>query len=714
MPAVKRRTRSTVNDAETAEMNGAQSSKSMLKPRRNLRGRRGVLQELPNMPLDILFEVFSHMHPLDLLNLCRTSKSFRQLLMDKTSVIFWKAARKNVDGLPQCPSFMSEPAFANLLFCSNCHNCLKVGIKSVLWAFRARYCNDCKHTMTISQGQIGLPGVNSWDPSLSEALPMITDRGKARYMDAKSSLRDVEALKELVAPASGDVAKVREILVAQKPHVTAIRQFAVECALWYENRKESRSQELDEIRRGRLMAVVEKLRELGWGEELDVMAGHDYVGLSRLNVVRQAKALTDRTWANIRKTVEEHMAIAKAARLLVVRKALLKERLKLLQARVHTWRQTFDGLFPHVRDFAALPEVVVIVDAPSEVSVTTDSFDILEPILPELVDKWRKSAEEALEKNLKSYTSECDGDVEPLSLAKMVLFSCQRCRAARPYPEMLTHCCHFYGCFSDEVSGDVYHTSANSAYQGKPWNPSNWRPVSAVLGRLVDLCNKEPARTTSAEMDAFDARFVCEHCDTGGVMTVMTWRTAAHHVLQRHGGHSPSGFKLANNEHSAAAKTLELAAADKTLARLDMKLGLGWCCPQCPFKQFESKRAVTNHLAHEHGKTEGYTDADYYRHPDSPPQFPDPVYLVSDKKNAAFLPQKISTAKDHGLVAFREDIPNLSRGLDILDNVYDFGFDHYADEYGMEDDFSIDDAFDESSDEEDGYGYGFGFNLYLY
>ena len=63
------------------------------------------------------------MEPLDLLNLARTSKDFRHLLMSKSSAAFWKAARKNVDGLPDCPPFMSEPAYANLLFCAFCHVC---------------------------------------------------------------------------------------------------------------------------------------------------------------------------------------------------------------------------------------------------------------------------------------------------------------------------------------------------------------------------------------------------------------------------------------------------------------------------------------------------------------------------------------------------------------------------------------------------------------
>ena len=61
------------------------------------------------------------MHPRDLLNLARTSKDFRSLLMSRTSAIFWRAARQQIPGLPECPPFLSEPQYANLLFFSHCH-----------------------------------------------------------------------------------------------------------------------------------------------------------------------------------------------------------------------------------------------------------------------------------------------------------------------------------------------------------------------------------------------------------------------------------------------------------------------------------------------------------------------------------------------------------------------------------------------------------------
>ncbi len=70
---------------------------------------------------DTLPKFFCYMQPMDLLNLARTSKEFRALLMNRSSAVFWKNARKNVERFPDCPPFLSEPAFANVAFSNHCH-----------------------------------------------------------------------------------------------------------------------------------------------------------------------------------------------------------------------------------------------------------------------------------------------------------------------------------------------------------------------------------------------------------------------------------------------------------------------------------------------------------------------------------------------------------------------------------------------------------------
>ena len=104
--------------------------------------RKGCLEVVQSLPLDISFEVgsdipfitvvysmisrnilqiFGHLHPKDLLNSARTSKVFRSFFFSRSnSISIWKASLSRVEGLPEKPAFLSEPAFAHMLFFTSC------------------------------------------------------------------------------------------------------------------------------------------------------------------------------------------------------------------------------------------------------------------------------------------------------------------------------------------------------------------------------------------------------------------------------------------------------------------------------------------------------------------------------------------------------------------------------------------------------------------
>ncbi len=41
--------------------------------------------------------------------------------MARSALRYWKAARRNVRGLPDCPEDLSEPEYANLAFSNRCN-----------------------------------------------------------------------------------------------------------------------------------------------------------------------------------------------------------------------------------------------------------------------------------------------------------------------------------------------------------------------------------------------------------------------------------------------------------------------------------------------------------------------------------------------------------------------------------------------------------------
>ncbi|ELU41075.1 hypothetical protein AG1IA_04895 [Rhizoctonia solani AG-1 IA] len=91
--------------------------------KKQVRGKQGGLADLINMPIDIFTEIAAHLLPIDIINLARSNKFFRSLLMHRTSIHIWNGAMKNIEGLPPCPPGMSEPRYLSLLFSKTCTKC---------------------------------------------------------------------------------------------------------------------------------------------------------------------------------------------------------------------------------------------------------------------------------------------------------------------------------------------------------------------------------------------------------------------------------------------------------------------------------------------------------------------------------------------------------------------------------------------------------------
>lgn len=108
-----------------------------------VKGKRGALKCLLEMPDDIMWEVFQHLGPYDLLRLARTTKGLRKFLLSPTTASLWRACRANVPGLPDCPQDVSEPRYAFLMFELICHFCGTKNVSNVVVPVRIRCCRKC-------------------------------------------------------------------------------------------------------------------------------------------------------------------------------------------------------------------------------------------------------------------------------------------------------------------------------------------------------------------------------------------------------------------------------------------------------------------------------------------------------------------------------------------------------------------------------------------
>ncbi|EIW57054.1 uncharacterized protein TRAVEDRAFT_73314 [Trametes versicolor FP-101664 SS1] len=196
-----------------------------------------TLHDLPNMPIDILFEIFSKLTPRDLLSISRTTKSFRQLLLSRQAATVWKAARLATPPFLERPSDVSEPYWANLVygksFCQVCGS--SANKKRVFFELRRRLCASCMESHCVTPPRnINQPP--EFDVTALELLPYVmyvVGLRKRRHFwreDVERVTLELKRLREDIEQKKpGAVEALENYKQAQAAQTLAIMEHSAEC-----------------------------------------------------------------------------------------------------------------------------------------------------------------------------------------------------------------------------------------------------------------------------------------------------------------------------------------------------------------------------------------------------------------------------------------------------------------------------------------------------
>ncbi|KII91436.1 hypothetical protein PLICRDRAFT_173286 [Plicaturopsis crispa FD-325 SS-3] len=171
--------------------------------------RRGALSYIVCMPFDIIHAIASELEPRDLIYLAQSAKIFSKVLLARSSSAsgLWNRALARVDGLPPCPTGLTPPQYASLVFIPVCRFCLSK-VYRIMWSLHVRCCmNLVKYSRLEHEYEIrGIPRdffkgnlkdlgrhiVRQWTPTTrssafclrSELDSLALDlRGAARFID---------------------------------------------------------------------------------------------------------------------------------------------------------------------------------------------------------------------------------------------------------------------------------------------------------------------------------------------------------------------------------------------------------------------------------------------------------------------------------------------------------------------------------------------------
>ncbi|KAL1682641.1 hypothetical protein EV122DRAFT_274024 [Schizophyllum commune] len=122
-----------------------------------------ALAAIMDLPLDILHEIFKHVHPAVLLALSRANKALRYTLLHRGAKSTWEHSLKaaTYPTIPSCiDNGMSLPQYVNLIYGKNCFSCGSTKGVSDFFLFLDKRCLDCmnsKYRRLLDWGMCGPP-----------------------------------------------------------------------------------------------------------------------------------------------------------------------------------------------------------------------------------------------------------------------------------------------------------------------------------------------------------------------------------------------------------------------------------------------------------------------------------------------------------------------------------------------------------------------------
>ncbi|PIL35913.1 hypothetical protein GSI_01573 [Ganoderma sinense ZZ0214-1] len=483
---------------------------------------------LENFPLDILYEVFSYLHPRDLLNLTRTNTGLRTILTQDDCAFVWRASRALVGLLDPTECLgISEVAFASVLFSNHCRSCGKVVANcKILWPIPVVYCSSCKklnfrEAADRVEAVAEIVGFEVKDLVLFNRM----DEDYAQVWHLPQ-LEKIEA--KLVSLPGMD--EKRRYVQAQLDYVAAWKEYAPVLEVWMQGYREQMKVEANEARRKRCVAAMAKLRAEGLDLEVDMMTCDELDQFASQRQLTLRGELTDQAWGKIQRVVADFVTnLRESPQPGEKPRFRLRWRMRLVERALRQYRRSKDGEGAERErvgglrfgDVVAMPAIRALLEDDSPDLTRDLLLTHLADMIPSLSVDWHKECKSRLvsiaEADLKKTAGPFSDGSLTVDLAIMS-FRCNGCRSVLRWPEVLGHVCLRDADLDEHPppAGQVYETEAWQYLQEIGWDQGKWNSRNGRLPALrlvepalavITACGLDPATATAEEMDEHGARF---------------------------------------------------------------------------------------------------------------------------------------------------------------------------------------------------------------
>ncbi|KAF8197761.1 hypothetical protein K438DRAFT_1967320 [Mycena galopus ATCC 62051] len=568
--------------------------------RTEAKSARQDLGLLPSMQLDIVLEILGYLHPLELRQVSRTNKGFRDLLNSPVTDLTWRNSflvedhpYSLEDRLPECPAEMSGRRWAKLLFGSRiCDDCGRSQADAD-YHLRRRVCGTCLDQNLIN----AVPGYS--ESHIINSAVIRTTRVGEDYNGSwtedgrlwRSDGAALAAQYELCVTEGGPEAALR-FIEERRVLVTKNSELAVRCDDWdwHTQRKFriSYSNRLDRV----IASVIKRLITEGFNK--------DDVATSRYNiydcdVLYRMRRLTSKLYNRARPHILPRVLEAqtfrlkreRASRILRRTEAILAIAYMALRTPVPGLRHAYYGPPSAIDGF---PPIARLINEDSDEPISADDPRLAAALAEAsaFVDGWAKEMQARLISLLPDTEPDTEPDFHVLERATSVF---------RIGTETTI------GWNEARAHLDWWQGRPEPGESGEQLIEFNVRG-SAAAAELAALLGMDPKTAKAVEMDAADARFVCETCprELQGRRLAMCWRDCVLHVGSSNAAASHGVSSWLPHGVSSWLQLSSIAAADVRRREEpdDYSSLCTWSCTLCNEFSFQTKNSVKTHIHSNH------------------------------------------------------------------------------------------------------------------
>ncbi|KAF5385297.1 hypothetical protein D9615_000930 [Tricholomella constricta] len=509
--------------------------------RRKLTGKKKQfdLKIFLGLPLDLILEIFGHLHPIDIYHIVQTSKSLRNIVLARNSASLWKTCFSRHPEVPSCPPDISAPQWATLLFGPEiCDYC---GTYSALpdFTFRQHLCDACLGRLCISKvAALYEPddivwrlvpathkyvGYHHWGMLKYHGL----QHGEYMRKDLQVMTQKLKELREDIAKNKSGSKAVFEAFTesTEEQHAATCNEWAVEIY----NSVENEYEDLISSLRAR---ITERL--IGLGHDPDDISSIDLIKNLDFYGPRKTLRLTRRFWRENKPSFEALIASRKEKRQRFERETLLYTRRRAIQSTYFEYQKTLSPMtwetFPDYTALLHFEDICSLLNDPSDAELNELVCSEVFAKLPEYLHKWHQLQLQRCFALLPD--TKATGLTDPtISMHKLYLatsvFTCiySDCKGKNGAAEIC-----LFGW--DDVS---VHAGCPEFEMNAPNHLAFSTSGSVIAGALVSFLGLDPTTASVSDMDRLNARLLCAECPQkphkgGKGRQIYTWREYVKHA----------------------------------------------------------------------------------------------------------------------------------------------------------------------------------------